>query len=141
MYEIVTLQSADRVVNTAIEAIVNGESHIPQPAVFRLVTENNVQEIRGAGTAENVLVIVGHANANKLSGYATWRAYCGQLAQAPAGDYNSVYVVACSTAGEGDKFGYGNIATEIKAAYADATVWASSTPVTPPDLTGHWEKQ
>jgi len=91
-----------------------------------------------------VLAVVGHAGPDTLSNAKTWDSFTQQVTASVDPDWRknkkTVYLVACSTAGDGTKFAYGNIANEIKKPFPNATVWASSTAVSATDLSGDWIK-
>jgi hypothetical protein len=142
MYDIVTLEPEDIAVITAVNAIKDGEGAIPGPnGNFRLFVPDNIRQEGNGGKSTRTLVIVGHGSANSLSGEKTWRGYRETLPGDWGYDPDRVYVAACKTAGEnGNAFLHGNIAREIKAAYPNATVWASTSDVTNRTQSGDWEK-
>jgi hypothetical protein len=142
MYDIVTIEPEDEIVQRAINCIIGRETNVTYPPKggYRLIYRN-VFHKEGDGGDSNVLVIVGHGSPNGLSGTKTWRAYCEELTAEI--DWkkgkNSIFIVACSANGKGQKFGYGNFAREIKDAYPKATVWASSSAVDANGLEGDWK--
>jgi hypothetical protein len=111
---------------------------------YRYIAVNADTVVDKGGSGSNVLVIVGHAGPDTLSGEKTWKGFVQQVTANVDPDWRTnkktVYLVACSTAGKGTKFVYGNIAREIKEQFPNATVWASSTAVSATDLTGDWTK-
>lgn len=142
MFDIVTITPEDDAVEIAVDALMNRKAKIVSPTKgFRFVTHNSAQEIDGGGS-EQILVIVGHGSPDSLSGCKTWAEYKSNVFKSVDcwSDKKSVYVVACSTDSNSNKFCYRNIADEIKESFSSATVWASSTPVNAGDLTGNWEK-
>lgn len=94
------------------------------------------------GGSGDILIIVGHASPDSLSGCKTWTGFAEQITASASPDWNanksSIFIAACSTAGSGTKFGYGNFASEIKSAFPKAVVWASKTAVYASDLSGEW---
>lgn len=140
MFDIVTITPEDDAVEIAVDALMNRKTKIVNPTKgFRFVTHNSAQEIDGGGS-EQILVIVGHGSANSLSGCKTWAEYQSNVCSDVnwKSDKKSVYIVACSTADDGEKFFYQNIADEIKKRFFGAKVWASSTVVNAKDLSGDW---
>lgn len=148
MFDIVTIEPEDEVVKSAINLIINGKGHpIPSPGGnYRYIAVDAVHMQGNGGASCEILCIVGHADADDLSGEKTWKNYV-QAVSAGSTDWKSnktsVYLVACSTAGtDGTKFLHGNIANEIKSSFPGAKVWASSTDVgvTDSGFTGEWQK-
>jgi hypothetical protein len=143
MYDIVTLEPDNDEVKTALEKILGGQSDvIPDPKGGYTLFKPNAKPVeRNGGGTESVLVIVGHGGPNVLSGKLTWREYKQALPGAwTERTPKSVWIVSCSTAGEGHGFLTGNIAREVKRDYPDPiSVWASETGVDPEDLTGDWQ--
>ncbi|NVD96660.1 hypothetical protein [Massilia sp. BJB1822] len=146
MFDIVTLEPDDAVVAKAIDTIIKVANHtVNAPSDgYRYIAGNTVTVEGDGGSQSNVLVIVGHAGADSLSSKKTWKSYMQAVTAAVDPDWRvgkkSVFLVACSTAGEGTKFGYGNMATEIKEWFSTATVWAASDPVSAKDLSATWHK-
>jgi hypothetical protein len=141
MFYIVTTEPEDRVVMNAVNAIRDGEGAIPGPnGNYKFVVPSATNTTGDGGTGSSTLVIVGHASADSLSGYTTWREYREDIGDRVDWDEPTrVYIAACSTAGEGSKFLHGSIAREIAKAFPKATVWASSTNVSSRTLAGDWE--
>lgn len=143
MFDIVTLEPEDGVVMSAINAIVDGQGAIPGPKRnYRLVVPGALRVEGNGGTGSSVLVVVGHASANVLSGCKSWAAFRQDVGDVvPWAEKTSVYLAACSTAGDdGRQFLHGNIANEVKAAFPNATVWASSSNVSAGTQSGDWQK-
>ena len=143
MYDIVTLEPDDKIVMAAVNAIVKGEGAIPGPkGNYRFIARNGLYIEGDGGNSCAVLVVVGHGNADSISGCDTW----SELKQRVGGDIDwkgkqTVYIVACSTYGEdGSKFLHGNIASEIKQDFPNATVWASASAVSSSTQSGDWHK-
>lgn len=145
MFDIVTIEPEDTVVAKAVKAMTtNGKAFITVPKEGYRYIAVNAHEVIGNGGDGNVLAVVGHAGPDTLSGEKTWDSFVQQVTAEIEPDWRknktTVYLVACSTAGKGTKFEYGNIATEIKAKFPKATVWASSIGVSATDLSGEWTK-
>lgn len=145
MFDIVTIEPEDAVVKKAVSTVQTGNDIVSAPAEGYRYTALSTTLTKGdGGAAKKVLVVIGHAGADTLSGESTWSNYVKKVtATVDPGwrdDKTSVFLVACSTAATGTKFVHGNIATEVKAQFPNATVWASSTAVSATDLSGDWEK-
>jgi hypothetical protein len=142
MYDLVTLEPEDRVVMTAVNAIVGGQGAIPGPnGNYRFFAVNDVVVEGDGGAASHTLVVVAHGSDNKLSGHRTWAAY--RQAVQGAVDWsnaNRVYLAACSVGGDnGNAFVHGNIANEVKSSFPNATVWASKSNVSSRTQSGDWQ--
>ncbi|HVI07295.1 MAG TPA: hypothetical protein VND65_03270 [Candidatus Binatia bacterium] len=143
MYDIVTLEPEDRKVMTAVSAIINGQGAIPGPpgGHHRFFVPGDVKQEGDGGQAVRTLVIVGHGNANRLSRKETWEAYREDLPGDWGGNPDRVYIASCRTVADGGRaFVFGNIASQIKAAYPNARVWASTTNVDAGAQFGNWEE-
>ena len=144
MYDIVTLESADQTVTTAVNAITKGQGYIPAPnGHYRFIATNAVHVEGNGGTNKEVLVVVGHGNTNSLSGHMTWADFRHSVTANVdwISNKTTVYLAACSTnKDDGTAFLHGNIAREVKSAFPHATVWASSSNVTAKTQAGDWHK-
>lgn len=142
MFDIITIEPDDSVVMAAVNTITQGKAVIAQPKDGFRVFARDAVHVEGKGGSSNILIIVGHASADSLSGSKTWQGFAQQVTATADPNWNadksSVFIAACSTAGSGTKFGYGNFANEIKAAFPHAVVWASKTAVYATDLSGDW---
>jgi len=142
-YDIVTLEPEDPVVMNAVNAIIKGTGAIPGPnGNYRFIAGNAVHVEGDGGANSQVLVVVAHGNANSLSGYSSWADFRNSVSvNVDWANKTTVYLAACSTAGEdGAQFLHGNIANEVKAAFPNATVWASSSNVGSGTQSGDWHK-
>ena len=142
MYDIVTLEPEDAVVMTAVDAIVQGAGAIPGPnGNYQFYASGSTEAVGDGGRASTVLVVVGHGGANSLSGRSTWKEYREDVGSSvPWAEKTRVYLAACSTAGgNGASFLHGNIAQEVKAAFPNAKVWASSSSVSSRTQSGDWQ--
>jgi hypothetical protein len=141
MYDIVTLEPEDKDVMTAVNAIIDAEGAIPGTnGNYRFFVPGAVSVEGDGGANSHVLVVVAHGNVNSLSGHKSWADFQNSV---PEGvdwaNVTTIYIAACSVAGEdGTAFLNGNIANEVKAAFSNATVWASSSDVNSGTLAGDW---
>ncbi len=145
MFDIVTIEPDDETVKKALKTVQDGNNIVSAPKAGYRYTALNATAMSGdGGTATKVLVVIGHAGPDTLSGETSWSNYVKKVtATVDPGwrdDKTTVYLVACSTAATGTKFAYKNISDEVKAQFPNATVWASSTVVSATDLSGDWEK-
>ena len=142
MYDILTLEPDDDVVMRAIKAVIAGRATIGGPeGDYRLLTPGDTWVEGDGGTGVEVLVIVGHGNANKLSGCGKWTLFREHFdGRVDWNHKTEVYLAACSTAGEGGSaFVHGHFAGGVRAAFPTRVrVWASTTAVRGRDLTGDW---
>ena len=142
MFDIVIIDSGDHVVEQAVNTIIGRTALIAVPGDGYRFIANNAVHVEGNGGTGKVLAIVGHANANSLSGTSSWSEFVSHVTAKTEPDWKTdkktIYLVACSTAGKGNKFIYGNFANEIKKVFPDAVVWASTTAVNASDLSGNW---
>lgn len=144
MYDIVTIEPEDRVVQTAYNNVIGGHLGVlPNPnGNYRLVVPGAVHTQGNGGTGSAVLVVVGHGSANSLSGAANWAAYVEEVGRDRVnwGEKTSVYLLACSTAApDGNAFLHGNFAGSVRHAFGNnVTVWAASTAVGAGTLSGDW---
>lgn len=143
MYDILALEITDEVVKMSVDVVMNGTSEVtPNPeGNFRLFTNGGSNMIKhgNGGENSNVVVVIGHANSNEFVQYSSWDALCSDFSNASWGNAASIFLVACSTADEGEKFVYGNMAQEA-ATKLNKSVWASSGLVYANDLNGTWKK-
>jgi len=141
VYDIITTEDDDQTVMAAVDAIIQGVGVVPATGgnyVFR--TPTAARQSGNGGRNENILVVVGHASADRLSGMRNWSAYKSEFPNSGIqwNTKTAVYLVACSTAGQGNTFLHGNFAGTVKAAFPHAVVWASESPVNALHLTGSW---
>jgi len=143
MYDIVTMEPADPVVQLAYNNVIGGHLGVlPNPnGNYRFVAPG-ADHTQGNGGAGTILAIVGHGSANSLSGCANWAAYADDVGHARVnwGEKTSVYLLACSTAApDGNAFLHGNFAGSVRQAFGhNVTVWAASTPVGAGTLAADW---
>lgn len=144
MFDIVTLEPEDSAVEMAVAVVTTNQSDVvgvPKTG-YRFIAINNVRVEGDGGSDKDVLVVIGHAGPDSISGARTWAEYVQGVTAKADPDWRSnkktVFLVACSTADAGQKFLYRNIADEVKKAFPKATVWASTTAVSARDLTGTW---
>lgn len=144
MFDIITIEPDDSVVMAALNTIIQGKAVIAQPSDGYRVFARNALHVEGKGGSSDILIILGHASPDSLSGCKTWTGFAEQVTASASPPWNegktSVFIAACSTAGRGTKFIYGNFASEVKKAFPKATVWASKTAVYANDLSGDWVK-
>ncbi len=144
MYDIVTLEPDDTVVMDAVNAIIAGKGAIPGPnGNYQFIAPNDKYRKGDGGRKSQVLVVVAHANPDSLSGCRSWAEFQESVGRDAVewAQKTTVYLAACSTANEdGTKFLYGNIAREVKKAFPNATVWASSSNVGSKTQSGDWQK-
>lgn len=150
MYDIITTTPEDQVVKVAINTIVEGKVGIvPPPAGNYILTvgHNTPHKEGNGGEHQKILVIVGHGSPTGLSGIKTWSLYKEEFSSINWKEKSSVYVLACSTAGDPDPkkdtpFLYQHFAEQVKKDkdLHQATVWASSSAVHGGALTGEWQK-
>jgi hypothetical protein len=143
MYDIVTHEPEDHVVETAYNSIIGGHGAIPGPTGgYRLIVPGNTHAHGDGGAHSATLVVVGHGNVNSLSGYANWAAYQKNVNQhVNWAEKTHVYLAACSVnAPDGTAFLHGNFARSVKAAFPHAIVWASSSNVTARTQAGDWHQ-
>jgi len=144
MFDIITTEPEDSAVKMAVNVITtNPKAMISVPhSGFRYIAINAQHTEGDGGSGKDVLVVVGHAGPDSISGASTWSAYVQEVTAKVDPDWRknkkTVYLVACSTAGSGQKFLYQHIAQEVKNAFPGATVWASTTAVSARDLSGDW---
>lgn len=139
MYDILTLEPDDKVVMVAVNSIIKGGGFVPKPpGNYQFWARNAMKKKGDGGSTSDTAVIVGHANANSISDCKNWSQFQENFTEVDWGKKTKVYLVACSTNGEGNKFVYGNIATEIKSNLPNAIVWASTSPVYADDQSGDW---
>ena len=143
MFDIVTIEPKDAVVLKAVHTLTEGNAVIANPSGnYRFIARNACLAEGDGGTNKEILVIVGHASPDSISHCRTWQAFKQDVTVDVdwTTGKTSIYIAACSTAGEGTKFAYGNFANEIKAAFPNAVVWASNSAVDANDLSGDWQQ-
>lgn len=145
MYDIITAESSDDAVMTAVNSIIKGGGVIPSPGGNYVFSVTNASHKEGdGGTGVHTLVIVGHGLAGELSGCKDWSTYKSEFSSVDISwkDKTTVYIVACSTAKEGvsNYFNYKSFASTVKKDFSGATVWASKGDVKALDQSGDWEK-
>jgi hypothetical protein len=146
MFDIVTMQPEDNIVETAINSIIQGKGVIPSPnGNYRYFAVDTVHTVGDGGAGRQVLVVVGHGSPNTLSGYESWKRFKEDVNSHHKnsdifGNKKTVYIAACSIGGEGNQFLYGNIAQEIKNDFPNATVWVSISKVGSITQSGDWQQ-
>ncbi len=124
-------------------AIIKGSTTVPGPKQgYRLFVPGNMSLKGNGGASQGIVVVVGHGSVNNLSGFSTWKAYQDDVSdKVDWASAETIYIVSCSTAGEGgNRFAYGNIASEVCSAFAKKAIWASKSAVTAKTGEGDWVK-
>lgn len=131
MYAIATLEPQHPTVMRAIEMILEGLSPLPMPSGrCEMWWPGKTHLLDDSAEAASVLVLVGTADEDELSGHAGWDAYSAALGRAPSlGDYAQVCAVACPVHGRQTiRFGEGAFCADLQRRREDAQVWLYAVP-------------
>lgn len=131
MYAIATLEPEHPTVMHAIEMILEGLSPLPKPdGRCEMWWPGKTHLLDDSAESASLLVLVGTADHNRLSGHADWDAYRAALGHAAAfEDYAQVCAVACPIHGSQTiRFGQGAFATDLLQRREDAQVWLYAVP-------------
>lgn len=144
MYDIVTLEPNDQVVQIAQQTVIQGQNDIINGpgGNYRLITPAGVVQFGNGGAGVNTLVVIGHGGVNTLSTHPTWNAYVAALPGGngvAAGPWTTIWLVSCGVGAQGgNAFAFGNFANGVRAAFPNARVWASAVAVNAHNLLGEW---
>ncbi|SDY90649.1 hypothetical protein SAMN04487939_10893 [Lysobacter sp. yr284] len=136
MYAVLTLEPHHPTVLRAIEMILAGASLLPAPSEHcGPIQPSQLALLDESPAAGSVLVLVGLADDNTLSGHADWDSYRAALARTVAlravdlAGFAQVHAVACPIHGtQTIRFALGAFATDLQRQRSDAQGWLFAVP-------------
>ncbi|MBN7136175.1 hypothetical protein A7A76_15650 [Lysobacter enzymogenes] len=133
MYVIATLEPAHPTATRAIQLILEGAS--PMPAASgrsELWWPGQTHVLDEAADTMSVLVLVGSADQNELSGHRDWNGYRAALAhEVDLAQYEEVHVAVCPIHGSQTiRFFEGAFAADLQRLRKDAQIWLYAVPGT-----------
>lgn len=89
MFDIITIEPDDSVVMAAVNTITQGKAIIAKPKDGYRVFARDALHVEGAGGSADMLIIVGHASADSLSGCKTWKGFAEQVTASASPNWNA----------------------------------------------------
>lgn len=131
MYAVLTLEPHHPTVLRAIEMILAGASLLPAPSEHcGPIQPGQLALLDLSPAARSVLVLVGSADDDRLSGHADWDSYRAALEQRiDLADFDQVHAVACPIHGtQTIRFALGAFAADLQRQRSDAQGWLFAVP-------------